>query len=358
MFGRNPVPGDAFTGRETFMNRDNDPANFPPTVAGGAGVLAPGAADNASTANEAAGRTPSRFADLADLVKLRLNFLVMVTTAVGYAMAGPDWSDWRRLLHALVGTALTAAAAGALNQYVERRPDSLMNRTKRRPLPAGRIHPTEALTLGLVAGTVGLLELYFFVNGLTALLGAVTLGSYVLVYTPLKRVTTLNTIVGAIPGALPPVMGVAAVADQINYLAWALFGILFFWQMPHFLAIAILYREDYARGGFKMLPCLDSNLRATSRQMVFYTLALIPVTLVPTLLGATGAIYFVAALVLGLAFLGFAIIYVVTGQRVDARRVFLASILYLPCLLAAMMVDRVPVVKIESAEATQAAISH
>ena len=328
------------------MKRDNDVSDLSPTSAGGAGVLAP-ESPAALPATDAAERTPSRFADLADLVKLRLNFLVMVTTAVGYAMAGPDWSDWRRLLHALVGTALTAAAAGALNQYVERRPDALMNRTKRRPLPSGRMQPIEALTLGVVAGVVGLLELLFFVNDLTAALGAFTLGSYVLVYTPLKRVTTLNTIVGAIPGALPPVMGVAAVAGQITPLAWALFGILFFWQMPHFLAIAILYREDYARGGFKMLPCLVANLPSTSRQMVFYALALIPVTLVPTLLGVTGPIYFVAALILGLAFLGFAIIYVVTRQRSDARRVFLASILYLPCLLAAMMVDKTPPSKYE-----------
>jgi protoheme IX farnesyltransferase len=292
-------------------------------------------------------RAPSRMADLADLVKLRLNFLVMVTTAVGYAMATRDWSDWRRLLHTLVGTALTAAAAGALNQYVERGPDGLMNRTRNRPLPAGRIQPTEALALGVVAGVVGLLELFFFVNELTAALGALTLGSYVLVYTPLKRVTTLNTIVGAIPGALPPVMGVAAATNNMTtdatLLAWAMFGILFFWQMPHFLAIAVLYREDYARGGFKMLPCVDENLSSTSRQMVFYTLALIPVTLLPTLLGVTGAVYFVAALVLGLAFLGFAILYVATRQRADAKQVFLASILYLPCLLAAMMVDKVAV---------------
>jgi protoheme IX farnesyltransferase len=319
------------------MKPDTDPSDLPPAPAGGAAALTADLPDP----SPAAERTPSRFADLADLVKLRLNFLVMVTTAVGYAMAGPDWSDWRRLLHALVGTALTAAAAGALNQYVERRPDGLMNRTKRRPLPAGRIQPTEALALGVVAGVVGLLELFFFVNELTAALGAITLGSYVLIYTPLKRVTTLNTIVGAIPGALPPVMGVAAVANDVTPLGWALFGILFFWQMPHFLAIAILYREDYARGGFKMLPCVDANLTSTSRQMVFYTLALIPVTLVPTLLGVTGVVYFVAALVLGSAFLGFAIMYVVTRLRADARRVFLASILYLPCLLAAMMLDKV-----------------
>jgi protoheme IX farnesyltransferase len=299
-------------------------------------------ADDALVAGDAPSmaRGRGRLADLLEMAKLRLNFLVLVTTMVGYAMAKPDWTDWRRLLHTLVGTALTAAAASILNQYVERPFDGLMNRTKRRPLPAGRVQPIEALALGVVTGIVGLAELFFFVNDLTAALGAVTLGSYILIYTPLKRVTTLCTVVGAIPGALPPVMGVAAAAGVVTPIGWALFGILFFWQMPHFLAIAILYRDDYARGGFKMLPVVDEQLITTSRQMLFYALALIPVTLTPTLLGAAGPIYFVAALSLGLAFLGFVIVCVMTRQRSDARQVFLASILYLPCLLAAMMMDK------------------
>lgn len=292
----------------------------------------------------------SRTNDLVELTKLRLNFLVMVTTIVGYSMAGPDWSDWRLLIHTLLGTALTAAAASILNQYVERSYDTLMPRTQHRPLPAGRIGALEALGMGVVFGILGLLELFYFVNQTTAAFGAATLGIYIFVYTPLKRVTTLNTVVGAIPGALPPVMGVAAAAGShvvagpawlgIPPIGWALFGILFFWQMPHFLAIAILYRDDYAKGGFKMLPVLDKDLTATSRQMLFYTLALIPVTLVPTLLGVTGISYFFAAIAMGVSFLGFAILCVVKRRRIDARQVFFVSILYLPLLLAAMLIDK------------------
>ena len=317
-----------------------DPAFSSPLVASGAAAFEADAAPVLALA--AAPRARNWPADLAELAKLRLNFLVLVTTMVGYSMVpGVNWGDWRLLLHTLVGTALTAASASILNQLVERSWDGLMQRTKRRPLPAGRVLPSEALALGIVTGLLGLAELYFFVNGLTALLGFITLASYVAIYTPLKRVTTLCTVVGAIPGALPPVMGVAAAAGQVTPIGWALFGILFFWQMPHFLAIAILYREDYARGGFKMLPVVDEHLTATSRQMVFYALALIPVTLTPTLLHATGGLYFVAALLLGLVFLGFAIMCVVTRKRSDARQVFLVSILYLPCLLAVMMLDKV-----------------
>lgn len=319
-------------------------------LAGHAGGASADVAPDKLAGRPSAVAAPGRLHDYMEMAKPRLNFLVLVTTVVGYAMARPDWSDWRLLVHTLLGTALTAAAASILNQYVERPYDALMNRTKHRPLPAGRVGPVEALALGVAAAVVGLAELYVFVNPLTAAIGAVTVAIYVLVYTPLKRVTTLNTVVGAIPGALPPVMGVAAAAGAASVsgstllgvppIGWAMFGILFCWQMPHFLAIAILYRDDYARGGFKMLPGVDDDLLATSRQMLFYTLALIPVTLVPTLLGATGAVYFLAALAMGLAFLGFATVCAMTRRRAEARQVFLASILYLPCLLAAMMADR------------------
>jgi protoheme IX farnesyltransferase len=337
------------------MNLDQDLTDFSPALAvdGGALVVAPAAPSTDLTPEELAAARPTRTGRLHDymeLTKLRLNFMVLVTTAVGYAMARPDWTNWSLLLHTLLGTALTAAGASVLNQYVERPYDALMARTKRRPLPAGRVGPVEGLALGVGTGVLGLVELSLFVNDLTAIIGAVTLGIYVLIYTPLKRVTTLNTVVGAIPGALPPVMGVTAAAGSaaaygatflgVPAIGWALFGILFFWQMPHFLAIAILYREDYARGGFKMLPVVDEDLVATSRQMLFYALALIPVTLVPTLLGAAGPIYFLAAMAMGLAFLGFTTVCVMTRRRGDARQVFLASILYLPCLLIAMLVDK------------------
>jgi len=323
------------------MNLDPNLSDLRPAIALDGGVL-PAAPSADLLPEELARRAarPSRLNDLVELSKMRLNFLVLVTTLVGYAMANPAWLNWGLLLHTLLGTALTAAAASILNQYIERPQDALMARTKRRPLPAGRIGPVAALALGVGAGVAGLLDLYFFVNELTAALGAVTMAIYILVYTPLKRVTTLNTVIGAVPGALPPVMGVAAVAGEVTPIGWVLFGILFFWQMPHFLAIAILYREDYARGGFKMLPVVDTDLIATGRQMIFYTLALIPVTMMPSVLGATGPFYFIAALLMGLAFLGFASVAAVTRRRGDARQVFLASILYLPCLLAAMMVDK------------------
>jgi protoheme IX farnesyltransferase len=335
------------------MKLEPSVSDLSPTLSGGAAALNDSIDESpAIVADDVVSRIRARIADFTELAKLRLNFLVLVTTMVGYAMAKPDWSDWRLLLHTLLGTALTAASASILNQYVERPYDALMHRTRRRPLPAGRVAPLQALAIGVVTGILGLCELFFFVNDLTAAIGAITLASYVLLYTPLKRVTTLNTIVGAIPGALPPVMGVVAAAGShpsadvpmilgVPLIAWALFGILFFWQMPHFLAIAILYREDYARAGFKMLPVVDPSLNMTSLQMVFYALALIPVTLAPTLLHATGAIYFFAALLLGLVFFGFALLCVVTRRRGDARQVFLASILYLPALLGVMMLDKI-----------------
>jgi protoheme IX farnesyltransferase len=334
------------------MKLEPSVSDLSPTLSGGAAALDDSIDESpAIVADDVVSRVRARIADFTELAKLRLNFLVLVTTMVGYAMAKPDWSDWRLLLHTLLGTALTAASASILNQYVERPYDALMHRTRRRPLPAGRVSPLQALAIGVVTGILGLCELFFFVNDLTAAIGAITLASYVLLYTPLKRMTTLNTVVGAIPGALPPVMGVAAAAGQhavtdftilgVQPIGWALFGILFVWQMPHFLAIAILYREDYARAGFKMLPVVDPSLNMTSLQMVFYTLALIPVTLAPTLLNATGSIYFFAALVLGLVFFGFALICVISRRRGDARQVFLASILYLPALLGVMMLDKI-----------------
>ena len=285
----------------------------------------------------------ARFRDLYELTKPRMNFLVVATTLVGYFMAtisGADRWHWTLLLHTLFGTALTAAAASVLNQYAEREYDRLMPRTRNRPLPAGRITPTEALFFGVGLGVCGMVDLALFVNSLTAILGAFTLASYVWLYTPLKRHTTLCTVVGAIPGALPPVMGVTAALGEVTPTAVVLFIILFMWQMPHFLAIAILYRDDYARGGFKMLPVVDGNLVSTSLQIVLWSLALVPVTLTPVLFGVTGATYFVAAFLMSLAFLGFAVLCAVRKTRSDARHLFLVSIVYLPCLLAVMMMDK------------------
>ena len=295
-------------------------------------VLAPVAAE---------ARAASRLADFYELTKPRMNFLVVVTTMVGFFMgARRGFSDWALLAHCLLGTAMAAAGASVLNQYVERAHDARMRRTSNRPLPAGRVSPVEAMLLGVLLSAGGTLYLAALVNPLTAALGAVTIASYVFLYTPMKRWSTLCTVVGAVPGAIPPMMGWTAVTDALSPEAWALFGILFFWQMPHFLAIAVLYREDYARGGFQMLPVVDDGLVVTGRQMVLYGTALIPVSLMPVALRMAGPGYLLAAAALGLAFLGFGVNCAINKRRVDARRLFLASIVYLPALLAVMMADK------------------
>ena len=290
---------------------------------------------------EIATTTPSRLADFYELTKPRMNFLVVITTMVGFYMASPGQIDWLRLLHTLLGTVMCAAGAAVLNQLIEREHDAKMPRTKNRPLPAGRIFPREALLYGLALGGVGALYLAIAVNLLTALLGLATMLIYLLIYTPLKRITSLNTIVGAVPGAIPPMMGFTAVNNALSAEAIAVFGILFFWQLPHFLAIAILYQRDYQAGGFKMLPCIDQEQRLTNLMILLYTVALLPVSLLPTMLGMSGIAYFTAAVLLGLAFFSYGVTCATTRQRVDARQLFFASIIYLPLLLAAMMLDKI-----------------
>ena len=285
-------------------------------------------------------RSRPRWADWLDLTKPRMNFLVVVTTMVGYFMAARTMADWGRLVATLVGTVLTAGAASVFNQYLERPYDALMPRTAGRALPAGRVTPLEALLWGVALAVPGLLILDWFVNPLTAFLGAFTLATYVFVYTPAKRWTTLCTVIGAVPGAVPPMMGVTAVEGHVTPAALALFTILFFWQMPHFLAIAVLYRDDYAKGGFKMLPVIDKGMRTTGNQMVLYCVALLPVTLMPAIIGMAGVLYFVAAIVLGVVFCSFAVLCAARKTRSDARQLFLVSIAYLPALLTVMMIDK------------------
>jgi protoheme IX farnesyltransferase len=287
-------------------------------------------------------RHRGRLADFYELTKPRMNFLVVATTAVGFylGMARSDAVGWSRLPWTLVGTALCAAAAAVLNQLIERRYDALMPRTRNRPIPMGRISPAEAALLGVLLAIAGTTTLVLAVNALTAFLGAFTILSYVLIYTPLKRVTTLNTVIGAVPGAIPPVMGVTAAAGVLSPEALVLFAILFVWQIPHFLAIATLYKDDYAVGGFRMLPVADPDLSTTTRQAVLYAAALVPVTLLPVQFGIAGAAYFTAAVLLGLAQLSFAVSLAVSRSREDARKLFLASIVYLPMLLAFLMVGR------------------
>ena len=275
-------------------------------------------------------------ADVAELVKARLNALSLLTTLAGFYLGWAGHVNLWLLAHTLLGTMLVAAGSAALNQLIERGPDAKMHRTRERPLPAGRMTAEVALGIGCLFSVVGLLELALAVNLLSASLAAVTLGVYLFVYTPLKRRTTLNTLVGAVPGALPPLLGWAAARGTLDAGGWALFGILFCWQMPHFLPIAWLHREDYARGGFVMLPSVDPDGRRTGWQAVNYAFLLLLVSLTPTLLGVTTPAYFFAAFALGTGLLAFAVRLLLDRSAGRARQLFFASIIYLPLLLAAL----------------------
>ena len=275
-----------------------------------------------------------------DLIKARLTFLVVLTTLVGFYIGTGGAMDWWLMAHALAGTTLLACGAAALNQLWEREHDAKMPRTESRPLPSKRLTPGAVLIFGGACSVAGMVQLALAVNLLTALLGAVTLASYLFVYTPLKRVTWLNTAIGAIPGALPPLMGWTAARNDLTSDGLALFAILFFWQIPHFLAIAWLYREEYEKAGFVMLPSVDADGSRTGRQAVSHTLGLLTVSLLPFALRLTGPVYLLGALVLGLLFLGCAILFSQRLSRAAARQLFFASILYLPLLLALMVIDK------------------
>jgi protoheme IX farnesyltransferase len=293
--------------------------------------------------------TPARsiWAVLADLIKARLTTLVLLTTYVGFYMGGRGPMDFALMFHALAGTALVAAGASALNQLLEREYDAKMRRTQNRPLPAGQLEPATVMIFGGVCATAGLVYLALAVNLLTSVIGAVTLVSYLFIYTPLKRVTWLNTIVGAVPGALPPVMGWTAARGELTGEGWTLFAILAFWQMPHFMAIAWIYRDEYAKAGFKMLPVVDPNGCRTGQQAVSHTLALLFVSLCPFVLNMAGVFYLAGALVLGAGYVWFAFQFLrqlrfarAELTLVRARQLFLASIIYLPLLLAVMVLDK------------------
>ncbi|MDA8016374.1 MAG: heme o synthase [Thermoanaerobaculia bacterium] len=278
-------------------------------------------------------------ADLSALTKPRITMMVVLTTAVGYVVASPDF-DWRIFLHTLAGTAALASGSSVYNQWVERRNDARMQRTAQRPLPAGRMHPAVAFLLASTLSVVGFVWLWLWVNALTAWVGAATLALYVIVYTPMKRWTSLNTVVGAVPGAMPPMMGCTAATETLSPIAWALFGILFLWQMPHFLAIAWLYRTDYEAGGLPMLPVGDPDGRRTSLQMALYSIALAPVSILPTVLGFTGLLYLIGALLAGAGYSFLALRFGRSLDARDARKLLLASVAYLPAVLILMVVDR------------------
>jgi protoheme IX farnesyltransferase len=277
----------------------------------------------------------------AELFKARLTLLVLLTTLVGFYVGERGSIDYLLMLHLVLGTALVASGASALNQFWEREYDAKMRRTQDRPLPSGRLQPQFVLVLGCVFAGLGLAYLALAVNLLTSLLGAGSLLAYLFIYTPLKRFTWLNTAVGAIPGGLPPLMGWTAARGHLSSEGWVLFGILALWQVPHFMAIAWIYRDEYARAGFKMLPVVDPLGRRTGQQAVLHTLGLLPVSLCPFLLKLTGPVYFFGALVLGMIVICFAVQFSRSLTLSRARQLFYFSILYLPLLLIVMVLDKI-----------------
>jgi protoheme IX farnesyltransferase len=281
----------------------------------------------------------ARAADFLALTKPRLNLLVVATTLAGYYL-GARHSDLARLSSTLVGTALVAGGASAFNQVMERATDGMMRRTRTRPLPGGRLRVSTAVLFACALSASGLALLATGANVLAAGVAAATLASYALVYTPLKSRTALATLVGAVPGGLPPMIGWAAARNVLSVEAWVLFAIVFLWQMPHFLAIAWLCREDYARAGLRTLPVVEPDGRSTARHVVLYASVLVPVSLAPTLVGLAGPVYFGGAAALGVAFLVMGISFARHRTNVAARRLFLASITYLPLLWGLMLGNR------------------
>ena len=278
----------------------------------------------------------TRAADFLALTKPRLNLLVVATTLAGYYLGADSW-DPALLASTVVGTALVAGGAAAFNEIIERDTDGLMRRTRTRPLPGGRMRVSTAVWFAVGLSIAGLALLATGANGLAAGVAAATLLSYALIYTPLKAKTSLSTLVGGVPGALPPMIGWAAATRTLSLEAWVLFAIVFLWQMPHFLAIAWLCREDYARAGLPMLPVVEPDGRSTAQQVVLYASVLVPVSLAPTLIGLAGRVYFAGALVMGIAFLLFGIQFARERTNVNARRLFLSSISYLPLLWGLML---------------------
>ncbi|HEX8680102.1 MAG TPA: heme o synthase [Chthoniobacterales bacterium] len=298
------------------------------------------AATDADTALSSAGARSRSFADFAELVKARLTLLVLLTTAVGFYLGAAGEFAITALFHAVFGTALAAWGAAALNQWWERQLDALMHRTRERPLPAGRMSPRNALLLGALLSVAGVVYLAVTCNALSAWLAALTVVLYNFAYTPLKRISSMNTLVGAIPGAIPPVIGWAAARGEVGLGAWCLFAILFFWQMPHFFALAWKYRGDYDRAGFRMVSSGDDSGARSSSQSVLFCMALLIASGTPTHIRLTSHIYLGIATLLSALFLLAAMRFHQRRTAKDARNVFLASIIYLPLLLAALVLTK------------------
>ncbi len=281
----------------------------------------------------------ARLADYLEMTKPKIAVLALATVTFGYVLASGTTINRPGLMHALIGITLVAVSSSVLNQFLERDTDRRMDRTRNRPMVAGRVTPLEGLVFGLATGFVGTLYLSIFVNLQTAILGVLTLATYVGIYTPLKRTSSYCTTVGAIPGALPPVLGWSAAGGSLDAGAGALFAILFLWQFPHFLAIGWLYRSQYERAGLKMLPSCWANRNLTGALAVVYALALLPVSLLPTLFDMAGSAYFAAAIVLGMGYLMCAIMFMASETRASARRLLWSSLLYLPLLLTILTWD-------------------
>ena len=279
--------------------------------------------------------------DYLALTKPRITWLILMSTGIGYFFGSKGAWHFLTLFHTLLGTGLLASGTATLNQWFEREADGKMRRTQARPLPSGKLHEEKALLFGLLISAAGFFDLQLAVNPLAALLGAVTLGSYLFIYTPLKQLSPHSTTIGAIPGAMPPLIGYAAASGTLTWQAWILFAILFLWQFPHFYAIAWMYREDYERAGIRMLPVVEPDGESTARRILWFSLALIPISLVPKFLAMTGNVYLFGATAMGLLFLYAGLRITFDRTRQQARKVLLASVVYLPVLYGLMLFDHV-----------------
>jgi len=287
-----------------------------------------------------AGNSPSKIRDYCTLTKPEVNLLVIMTTSAAYYLGARDAVNWFQMLHCVLGTLLVASGTATLNQFMERRYDSDMRRTANRPLPSGRVSPREALLLGLALSVAGGVYLWLAVNTLTAILAVSTLLSYLLIYTPLKRKTALCTLLGAFPGATPALIGWAGAAGYLNREAWFLFAYLFLWQFPHFLAIALMYREDYERAGFRMLPRFDHDSHFTRGEILAFTVALIVTTLIPGFGSGLSIVYLVAMAAAGTFFLYYGMKLARSSSRLAASRLVHASVIYLPVILAILVISK------------------
>jgi heme o synthase len=278
-----------------------------------------------------------KLAAYVELTKPRIAFMLVLTSAAGFYLGSTQGFNFALFTNSMIGIALLAFGVATLNQFIERKTDALMERTARRPLPANKISPNEALVFGIVQCAVAELYLLFLVNGLTAFLGLIVIVGYVLLYTPLKTRTSASTAIGALPGAMPPLMGWTSAADGINLGAWTLFALLFLWQFPHFLAIACMYKEQYAKAGIKMLPTLEKDGRITAQQIVLFSILMVPVSLAPFFIGMSGIYYLIGASLLGIWFL-WTSIQAARAKTVErSRKLLLVSVLYLPIIFALMV---------------------